>query len=117
MKILHSTELSKNNLLEITRKWQDTLEVNIDRIQIRHMKNKWSSCSLKGNITLNSELMNLPKEMAEYAILHELLHLIVPNHGKVFKALLSAYMPNWETLHNKLVNYSTNHEKYSYNMR
>ena len=42
------------------------------------------------------------KELAEYAILHELLHLIAPNHGKAFKALLSVYMPNWEELHNRL---------------
>ena len=66
------------------------------------MKDKWSSCSTKGNITLNSDLTKLPKELAEYTILHELLHLIVPNHGKTFKALLSAYLPNWEDLHKEL---------------
>jgi len=96
------TSLTKNDLLEITRKWQEKLNIQINRIQIMKMKNKWSSCSTKGNITLNSELTKLPKEIAEYAILHELLHLIVPNHGKTFKALLSAHMPNWEELHNKL---------------
>jgi len=94
--------LTKNDLLEITRKWQEKLKVKTNRVQIMRMKNKWSSCSTEGNITLNSELTKLPKEVAEYAILHELLHLIVPNHGKTFKALLSAYMPNWEELHNKL---------------
>jgi len=67
------------------------------------MTNKWSSCSTKGNITLNSELTKLPRELAEYAILHELLHLIVPNHGKTFKALLSAHMPNWQELHKQLI--------------
>jgi len=96
------TSLTKNDLLEITRKWQEKLNIQINRIQIMKMKNKWSSCSTKGNITLNSELTKIPKEIAEYAILHELLHLIVPNHGKTFKALLSAHMPNWEELHNKL---------------
>ena len=96
------TSLTKNDLLEITRKWQEKLNIQINRIQIMKMKNKWSSCSTKGNITLNSELTKIPKEIAEYAILHELLHLIIPNHGKTFKALLSAHMPNWEELHNKL---------------
>ena len=97
-----ANELTKNDLLEITCKWQEKLKVKLTRIQIMKMKNKWSSCSTKGNITLNSELTKLPKEIAEYAILHELLHLIVPNHGKTFKALLSAYMPNWEELHKEL---------------
>lgn len=95
-------QLTKNDLLEITQKWQEKLNIKSNRIQVMKMKNKWSSCSTNGNITLNSELTKLPKELAEYAILHELLHLIVPNHGKTFKALLSAYMPNWEELHNRL---------------
>jgi hypothetical protein len=94
--------LTKSDLLEITQKWQQKLNITSNRIQITKMKNKWSSCSTEGNITLNSELTRLPKELAEYAILHELLHLIMPNHGKTFKALLSAYMPNWEELHSKL---------------
>lgn len=97
-----SNPLSRRDLLEICRKWQQKLNVEIHRVQIMKMKNKWSSCSTKGNITLNSELTKLPKQLAEYAILHELLHLIAPNHGKTFKALLSAYMPNWQELHNKL---------------
>lgn len=95
-------QLTKKDLLEIAQKWQQKLNINSNRIQIMNMKNKWSSCSTKGNITLNRELTKLPKELAEYAILHELLHLIVPNHGKTFKALLSAYMPNWEDLHKEL---------------
>jgi hypothetical protein len=66
------------------------------------MDNKWSSCSSRGNISLSSELMGLPKEAAEYVIVHELLHLIVPNHGKTFRVLLSAYLPNWEELHHWL---------------
>ena len=95
-------QLTKNDLLEITQKWQEKLNIKSNRIQIMKMKNKWSSCSTNGNITLNSELTKLPKQLAEYAILHELLHLIAPNHGKTFKALLSAYMPNWEECHNQL---------------
>lgn len=102
MEIKTSNILSKNDLLEIAQKWQEKLNIKTNRIQIMKMKNKWSSCSTKGNITLNSELTKLPKELAEYAILHELLHLIVPNHGKTFKAMLSAHMPNWEDLHNRL---------------
>jgi len=94
--------LTKTDLLEITHKWQQKLNITSNRVQITKMKNKWSSCSTKGNITLNSELTKLPREVVEYAILHELIHLITPNHGKSFKALLSAYMPNWEELHSKL---------------
>jgi len=98
------TPLTKTDLLEITHKWQQKLNITSNRVQITKMKNKWSSCSTKGNITLNSELTKLPREVVEYAILHELIHLIAPNHGKTFKALLSAHMPNWEQLHHELNN-------------
>ena len=95
-------QFTKEDLLEFAQRWQEKLNVKPNRIQIRKMANKWGSHSSKGNITLNSELTKLPKEVAEYAILHELLHIIMPNHGKTFKALLSAYMPNWEELHRKI---------------
>jgi predicted metal-dependent hydrolase len=94
--------LNKSDLLDIVDEWQEKLKVKPNRIQIRKMRNKWSSCSSKDNITLNSELTRLPREITEYVIVHELLHLIVPNHGQTFKVLLSAYLPNWEELHYKL---------------
>jgi len=95
--------LSKNDLLKISNQWQEKLKVKPNRTQIRKMKNKWSSCSSRGNITFNSEVVLLPKEVAEYVVIHELLHLVVPNHGKTFKVLLSAYLPDWEELHSKLL--------------
>ncbi len=98
----YSQPLTEDDLLNLIRRWQQKLNIQINRIQIMKMKNKWSSCSTKGNITLNKELTKLPKELAEYAILHELLHFIAPNHGKTFKTLLSAYMPKWKELHNRL---------------
>jgi predicted metal-dependent hydrolase len=98
---------NKSDLLEIIDAWQGKLKVKPNRIQIRKMKNKWSSCSSNGNITINSELTRLPKEIVEYAIVHELLHLIVPNHGKTFKVLLSVYLPAWEELHHKLASCSS----------
>ena len=106
MKSKPAHELNKNDLSEISRKWLRKLKINPNRIQIMKMKNKWGSCSTKGNITLNSDLTLLPKEVAEYAVLHELLHFMVPNHGKTFKALLSAHMPNWEERHQKLLSLS-----------
>jgi len=104
---VESKVLNKSELLEICDRWQRKLKVRPSRIQVRKMRNKWSSCSSKGNVTLSSELSGLPREVAGYVIVHELLHLIVPNHGKTFKVLLSAYLPQWEKLHKQLVSYST----------
>jgi hypothetical protein len=104
---VESKDLNKSDLREICNRWQRKLKVRPNRIQVRKMKNKWSSCSSSGNVTLSSELTGLPREVTEYVIVHELLHLIVPNHGKTFKALLSAYLPQWEKLHHQLVSCSS----------
>ena len=93
---------TREDILELCKKWQKELRVNIKRIQIREMKNKWGSCSSKGVLTLNKELLSLPSKYVEYVIVHELLHRIVPNHGRTFKTLLYVYLPNWEELHEYL---------------
>ncbi len=97
-------EVMRKDILDICEKWQKELRVKVKRVQIRNMKNKWGSCSTRGILTLNKELLNLPIKYAEYVILHELLHMIVPNHGKTFKTLLYVYMPEWEELHEYLNN-------------
>jgi len=98
---------TRKDILELCKKWQKELRVDIKRIQIRKMKNKWGSYSSKGVLTINKELLALPSKYAEYVIVHELLHSIVPNHGRTFKTLLYVYLPNWEKLHE----YLKHHEK------
>lgn len=58
------------------------------------MTRKWASCSIKGRITFNSELLRQPRRFQEFVIVHELLHLKIHNHGKLFKSLLKAYLPH-----------------------
>ena len=97
-------ELNREDVLAICNRWQNELKVNIRRVQIRNMKRKWGSCSKNGILTLNKELLSMPKECLEYVIVHELLHLIVPNHGRTFKTLLYVYLPKWKEIHERLEN-------------
>jgi predicted metal-dependent hydrolase len=60
------------------------------------MRTKWASISTVGRLTLNAELLDLPKDLGEFVIVHELVHLLAPNHGKVFKSFMYAYLPDWE---------------------
>ena len=94
--------LTQEEILRLCEKWQRELNVSIRRIQLREMKNKWGSCSTRGILTLNKELMKLPLKYAEYVIVHELLHLIIPNHGRTFRTLLYIYFPEWEEMHQYL---------------
>ena len=56
------------------------------------MSRKWGSCSTAGRVSFSLDLLAEPHKIRKEIIIHELLHLKVPNHGKLFKALLKAYL-------------------------
>ncbi|MBN2424723.1 MAG: M48 family metallopeptidase [Calditrichaceae bacterium] len=73
-----------------------------DQIQFRLMQKRWGSCSKTGSIVLNTELVNAPIHSIDYVIVHELCHLIAPNHDKKFYRLLNSILPDWEQRKNRL---------------
>ena len=74
------------------RAWAEQIGVETNIITLRSMKHKWASCSSKGNLTFGTDLLQQPAEFRRKAIVHELLHLKYPNHGKMFRALEQAYL-------------------------
>lgn len=84
------------------RHWATRIGVRAPHIHLRLMTTKWASISTAGRLTLNTELLDLPKYLGEFAVVHELIHLLAPNHGKVFKSFLHAYLPDWEQLETAL---------------
>ncbi len=82
--------------------WADRIGVKVREIHLRQMQRKWASISMKGRLTLNTELLDLPEALTEFVIVHELVHLLVPNHGKLFKGYMSAYLPDWQERQNRL---------------
>lgn len=75
--------------------WAKLLCVPAPRVRVRKMTRKWGSCSTSGTITLATDLAFQNVRFQNFVIAHELLHLRVPNHGKLFKALLTAHIPDW----------------------
>lgn len=71
-------------------------------LYIQLMENRWGSCTPKGKIILNTELIKAPKPCIEYVVMHELCHLLQKDHTKAFYDLLSTEMPDWERWKNKL---------------
>lgn len=67
-------------------------------VQLRRMKSKWASCSTAGRVSFSTDLLRKPRKFRDFVIVHELLHLQVPNHGKLFHSLLKAYVPGWEKM-------------------
>jgi predicted metal-dependent hydrolase len=62
------------------------------------MRRKWASCSTAGTVTFNDELPDLARELGDYVIVHELLHLSVPNHGGLWRSLMRAHLGDYELL-------------------
>ncbi len=87
--------------------WADKLDVRIAGMSVRPMKHKWASCSTDGRLSFNTALLNSDPEVQDYVIVHELLHLSVPNHGKLWKSLMRAHLGDWEPIAERL-NESTN---------
>ena len=78
--------------------WAVKLRVNPRVIRIQNMRRKWGSCSSAGTVTLASDLVDQDLRFQDFVIAHELLHLRVPTHGRLFKALMSAHVPGWREL-------------------
>jgi predicted metal-dependent hydrolase len=91
------------------RHWATKIGVRTPQIHLRGMRTKWASISTVGRLTLNAELLDLPKDLGEFVIVHELVHLLAPNHGKVFKSFMHAYLPGWEAREQKLRGFANRH--------
>ena len=87
---------NKADLKNAVSQWADRIGVKVREIHLRQMQRKWASISTNGRLTLNADLLSLPEALTEFVIVHELVHLLVPNHGKLFKSFMSAYLPDWE---------------------
>lgn len=80
----------------LIQKWEPTLGVKVSGYYLQRMKTKWGSCNhRKRHIRLNTELVKKPKDLLEYVVVHEMLHLIAPTHSEQFVALLTKHYPAW----------------------
>jgi len=76
--------------------WEPELGVQVTAYFLQRMKTKWGSCNCKtGHIRLNTELVKKPKDLIEYVVVHEMLHLVEPSHNDRFIALLAEHYPTW----------------------
>jgi predicted metal-dependent hydrolase len=80
----------------LIQKWESKLGVKAKGYHLQRMKTKWGSFNPKsGFLRLNTELVKKPKDLLEYVIVHELIHLIEPTHSERFREILSTQFPAW----------------------
>lgn len=87
-----------DDLRRRTHAWAVRLRVNPKVVRVQKMTRKWGSCSSRGTVTLAVDLVDQAERFQNFVIVHELLHLRVQNHGRLFKALLSAHVPGWRSI-------------------
>ncbi len=79
-------------------------KVEPNSLVLRDMPTRWGSCTPKGKIILNPELIKAPKGCIQYVIIHELCHLVHHDHTKKFFDLQTKEMPDWRRWKDKLEN-------------
>ena len=77
-------------------KWERRLQVKVRAYFLQRMKTKWGSCNpQKHTIRINTELVKKPRDLLEYIVVHEMIHLLEPTHSERFSALLARHYPSW----------------------
>ncbi|HEX5071779.1 MAG TPA: SprT family zinc-dependent metalloprotease [Gemmatimonadaceae bacterium] len=76
--------------------WERKLGVLVSGYYLQRMKTRWGACNHRaGTIRINTELVKKPRDLLEYVIVHEMLHLIEPTHSIRFLDLLDGFCPTW----------------------
>ena len=98
---------SKEAFRARVRDWAQKLDVSVQTISVRVMKRKWASYTKhSGLLIFNLELLDMDEQLGDYVIVHELVHSIVPNHGKLWKSLMHAHLGDYEKLEAELRRHS-----------
>lgn len=83
-------------------KYAKQMEVKYEKIQFREQKTRWGSCSSRGTLSLNWRLVHAPTEIIDYLIVHELAHIIHPNHSEAFWNTVATFDSNFQENRNWL---------------
>ena len=87
---------ARSKYKERVEHYRKKLGVSYNKIFIRDQKTRWGSCSSKGNLNFNWRLIMAPLSIMDYIVVHELVHLIHPNHGRDFWKLVESVIPDYK---------------------
>ena len=76
-------------------------------LKLKYTRSLWGSCSHEGNITISTRLLLAPDKVIDYVLVHELAHLIVPNHSTKFWNAVANAIPNYEASEKWLKDHGT----------
>lgn len=97
-------ERGREHLIPWTESLSQELAIHIQRMTVRCQKTRWGSYSTKGTVSLNAQLLLLPRRLARYVLIHELCHAVHPNHSSRFWQLVRQWEPEANRLRAELRN-------------
>ena len=101
-------------IMRLITKWEKRIGVKASKWGIKRMKTRWGTCNHKAKrIWLNLELVKKPESCIEYAVVHELIHLIEEKHSNKFMSLLDQHLPKWKSEKEELNRLILAHEEWS----
>ncbi len=89
---------AKEDLQQRIDRWWPAFQQYSDKkpvLRVKRMRTRWGSLSTLGYINLNLALTQLPDDLIELIVVHELCHLRHMNHGKGFQQLMGRHLPDW----------------------
>ncbi len=93
-------------LVPRVRQLAKTGDFDVNRIDVRKLRSRWGSCTNEKNMTLNLFLIQLPWQLIDYVIYHELAHTVHMNHGSQFWLLVERHVPNYKLIRKQMTSYS-----------
>ena len=78
-------------------KYSEIIQVSPREMKVRNYKTRWGSCDNKGRLTFNFHLIKAPHTIVDYVVIHELCHIIQPNHSKFFWNEVAKFYPSFKS--------------------
>lgn len=86
----------RQRLRDLVPQIEMAMELRAKRYTIRFMRSRWGSCTpANGHISINAALAALPPEYTEYVLVHELAHMVHPDHSPAFWQLVERFCPDY----------------------
>lgn len=105
----------RDEVPDLVAKWERRLGVRVAKIHVQRMRTRWGSCNAPDRaIRLNTDLARKPRQCLEYIVVHEMMHLLVRNHGEAFRKLMDRHLPQWRHLRDVLNSEPLAHTEWTY---
>lgn len=82
--------------------WTAVTGLTPQSVRYTNARKRWGSMTSRGDMRLNAALLHCPAEMCDYVIVHELCHLLHPDHSPAFHAKVRSFLPEADGIRGRM---------------